>query len=366
VAEAGMTVAAVQAAATGMGRLFALSLASEGSAQLGGVLATNAGGLNVLRYGNARDLVLGIEAVLADGTVLNGLKRLRKDNTGYDLRHLLIGSEGTLGVITAASLRLFTPPADLATALLMVGSPQAALDLLDHAQARLPGMVQAFELINRQAVQFLHETGLGGRFAESLDLSNLPEWMVLIELGLPEGFGAAATHLEALFAQGLDLGLCTDGTLAQNRVERAEMWRLREDIPWANRKIGALASHDISLPLLEIPGFVGRMPARLAQVAALRVNAFGHLGDGNLHYNLFPTKGQSKADYPADQRALLTRIILDAVDALGGSVSAEHGLGRLKAGELQRYGDPGKLAAMRAIKGALDPHGILNPGAVLV
>lgn len=360
VAEAGMTVAAVQEAATGMGRLFALSLASEGSAQLGGVLATNAGGLNVLRYGNARDLVLGVEAVLADGTVIHGLKRLRKDNTGYDLRHLLIGSEGTLGIITAASLRLFTPPADVATALLSVASPQAALDLLQMAQARLPGMVQAFELIHAQGPHFLAETGMAGRAA----LNPIPEWSVLIELGLPSDFGPARDHLEALFAAGLQAGLCGDGILAQSEAERAAMWRMREDIPHANRRIGAIASHDISLPLSEIPGFLDRMPRLLAGFGPLRINAFGHLGDGNLHYNVFPAPGLGKADY-ADRRAALSQLVHDQVDALGGSVSAEHGLGRLKVGELLRYGDPGKITAMRAIKAALDPHGILNPGAVL-
>ncbi len=360
VAEAGMTVAAVQMAAAAMGRLFPLSLASEGTAQLGGVLATNAGGLNVLRYGNARDLVLGIEAVLADGTVVNGLKRLRKDNTGYDLRHLLIGSEGTLGVITAASLRLFTPPADEATALLAVASPQAALDLLAMAQARLPGMVQAFELIHANGPHFLSETGMAGRFP----LAQIPEWMVLIELGLAAGFGAASDHLEALFIQGSEAGLCQDGVLAQNAGERDAMWRMREDIPHANRRIGAIASHDISLPLSEIPGFLARMPGLLEAFGPLRINAFGHLGDGNLHYNIFPAKGRTKADY-AGVKGSITSAIHDQVDALGGSVSAEHGLGRLKAGDLVRYGDPGKVAAMRAIKAALDPHGILNPGAVL-
>ncbi len=359
VVEAGAILAEVQAAAEAMGRLFPLSLASEGSARIGGLLATNAGGVNVLRYGNARDLVLGIEAVLADGTVINGLKRLRKDNTGYDLRHLMIGSEGTLGVITAAALRLYPRPAEIGTALLAVPSPAAALDLLNLAQDLAPGLITAFELMHRQGIDFLAETGFDVR----CPLNPIPDWMVLIELGLPASIPAAGL-LEQIFAGGHARGLVRDGVIAASGAQRGALWAIRETIPEANRKVGAVASHDISLPLSEIPGFLPRAEAAVAAVGAFRINAFGHLGDGNLHYNVFAPRGIKRAEV-AHLAAAVTKAVHDLVDALGGSVSAEHGLGRHKMGDLERYGDSGKLTAMRAIKDALDPAGIMNPGAVL-
>lgn len=242
VVEAGMVLANVQAHAQAVARLFPLALASEGTCRIGGNLATNAGGLNVLRYGNTRDLCLGVEAVFADGTVYNGLKRLRKDNTGYDLRHLLIGSEGSLGVITAASLRMYPRPAAVGTALLTVASPAAALQLLELADARLSGMVSAFELINRMGLDFLAEVIPDVRNP----LTGNPEWMVLIEIGLPDGFGDANTHLEALFTAGLQAGLISDGVIAASDAQRAGLWRIREAIPEANRLIGSVSSHDIS------------------------------------------------------------------------------------------------------------------------
>lgn len=359
IAEAGAILADVQAEAEGMGRLFGLSLASEGSARIGGILATNAGGVGVLRYGNARDQVLGIEAVLADGTVINGLKRLRKDNTGYDLRHLLIGSEGTLGVITAAALRLHPRPSETGTALLAAASPGAALELFNLAQHLAPGLISAFELIGRQGIDFMSETGLG----PACPLSPLPDWMVLVELGLPPGL-SAPDLLGQIFAEGQARGLVQDGVIAQSQSQNAALWAIREAIPEANRKIGAVASHDISLPLSEIAGFLPRAGERVVRIGSFRINAFGHLGDGNLHYNVFPPRGMSRADL-APLAAAVTEAVHDLVDSLGGSVSAEHGLGRHKAGDLSHYGDPGKVAAMRAIKAALDPHGIMNPGAVL-
>ncbi len=360
VAEAGMVVQAVQAAAAAEGRLFPLSLASEGTARLGGVLATNAGGLNVLRYGNARDLCLGIEAVLPDGQVFNGLKRLRKDNTGYDLRHLLIGAEGTLGIITAATLRLFPAPATVATALLAVPDPAAALRLLSRAEARAAGMISAFELIHRQGPEFLAEHMPEVAFP----MTPIPEWMVLVELGLPAGFENAEALMAGLLDEAMEAGLVSDGVVAHSGAQRSALWRIRESIPLANRKVGAVSSHDISLPLSEIPAFIPRANAALAAIGAFRVNCFGHLGDGNLHYNVFPALGRDKAD-DAHLRDAVKATVHDLVHDMGGSVSAEHGLGRLKVGDLERYGDPGKLAAMRAIKAALDPNGIMNPGAVL-
>jgi FAD/FMN-containing dehydrogenase len=357
--EAGATLAAVQAAADGAGRMFPLSLASEGSARVGGILGTNAGGVNVLRYGNARDLCLGLEAVLADGTICHGLRRLRKDNTGYDLRNLLIGSEGTLGVITAASLRMVMPPASRGTAFLTVASPAAALRLLALAEARLPGLVSAFELISGMGLQFLAEVGPEVR----LPFARVPDWMVLADLGLPAGLDALAA-LEAVFADGLARGLTDDAVIAASEAQRRDFWALREAIPEANRRIGAVSSHDISLPLSEVAGFIAACGPALARIGAFRINAFGHLGDGNLHYNVFPLPGETRAKSEHLRDAVKT-CVHDMVQARGGSVSAEHGIGRLKVGDLERYGDPGKLAAMRAIKAALDPGGILNPGAVL-
>ncbi len=357
--EAGAVLAEVQAAAAAVGRVFPLTLAAQGSARIGGVLGTNAGGVNVLRYGSARDLCLGLEAVLADGTVLGGLTRLRKDNTGYDLRNLLIGSEGTLGVITAASLRLFPRPASEGTAMLAVPGPAQALALLALAEARLTGCVSAFELIHRQGFAFLAEVMPEVR----QPLAPPPEWTVLVELGLPEGLDPEAA-LVNLYEAGQAAGLVLGGVIAQSGAQRAEMWRLREAIPEANKRIGSISSHDISLPLDALAGFIGSAGAALASMGDTRVNCFGHVGDGNLHYNVFPAPGRARASYEAERGAIKT-LVHDLVDAMGGSVSAEHGIGRMKVGDLERYGDPGKLAAMRAIKAALDPHGILNPGAVL-
>ena len=358
--EAGMVVATAQGHAAGLDRLFPLSLASEGTARIGGVLSTNAGGLNVLRYGNARDLCLGIEAVLPDGSVLHGLKRLRKDNTGYDLRHLLIGAEGTLGVITAASLRLFPVPASVATAMLVVPDPACALALLNLAEGRVSGMVSAFELIHRMGFEFLAEVMPEVR----APFDPVPEWMVLIELGLPQGFGGAGAALAGLLETAMERGLVLDGAVASSEAQRAGLWRIREALPEANRRIGAISSHDISLPLGAVAEFLVRAGLALARLGQWRINCFGHLGDGNLHYNVFPLRGKNRKDHD-DHRDAIKFCVHDLVAELGGSVSAEHGIGRLKVADLERYGDPAKLAAMRAIKAALDPAGIMNPGAVL-
>lgn len=359
VVEAGMVLADAQAHAAAVGRLFPLSLASEGSCRIGGNLAANAGGTAVLRYGNARDLCLGLEAVLPDGSVFNGLTRLRKDNAGYDLRHLLIGSEGTLGIITAASLKLYPMPAARVVALLAVPSPAAALDLLALCGERAAGMVSAFELIHRIGFDFLKETGFDLR----APLDPVPEWLVLLELELPAGLEPEVT-LATVYAAGAGAGLVTDGVIATSEAQAAGLWALRETIPLANRKVGAVSSHDISLPLSAIPGFIDEGPRAIAGLGDFRVNCFGHLGDGNLHWNVFPARGHARAEHEA-VRDQVKRVVHDLVHALGGSVAAEHGVGRLKVADLARYGDPGKLAAMRAIKTALDPGGIMNPGAVL-
>jgi FAD/FMN-containing dehydrogenase len=357
--EAGATLLEAQMAAEAAGRLFPLSLASEGSARIGGVLATNAGGVNVLRYGNMRDLCLGLEAVMPDGTIWHGLKRLRKDNTGYDLRNLLIGAEGTLGVITAASLKLAPIPAGVGTALFVVESPRAALDLLAMAQARLGGLVSAFEIMGKMGLDFLAETmpEIRQPFAER------PDWTVLVDLGLPAGLNPQEA-LEALFEEAAEAGLVSDGVIAQSEGQRKDFWSIRENIPTANRKIGAICSHDISLPLGLVADFIDHAGPALAELGDWRINCFGHLGDGNLHYNIFPVAGQSRAQHKNAHDAIKA-CVHDLVHERGGSVSAEHGIGRLKVADLETYGDPTKLAAMRAIKAALDPKGIMNPGAVL-
>ena len=357
VAEAGAVLAEVQQSAADVDRLFPLSLASEGSAQIGGLLATNAGGVNVLRYGMARDQVLGVEAVMADGRIFNGLQRLRKDNTGYDLRHLLIGSEGTLGIITAASLKLAPRPQSEGTALLTVDSPSAALKLLGRAKGLLGESISAFELISGQGLRFLAETHPQMR----QPWSSPPDWSVLLHLGVSHGTGAEQA-IEALFDQASDIIL--DGVIAQSAQQAQDLWSLRETIPLANRAIGAICSSDISLPLSEIAGFITKMPQALARFGDIRINCFGHLGDGNLHYNLFPAEGVPASNY-RDMRVDLQAEVHRLTHELGGSVSAEHGVGRLKVADIARFGDPVKLQLMRQIKDTLDPDGILNPGAVL-
>ncbi|MEM9967706.1 MAG: FAD-binding oxidoreductase [Pseudomonadota bacterium] len=359
VTEAGAILADVQAAAEAAGRLFPLSLAAEGSARIGGNLATNAGGTGVLRYGNARDLCLGLEAVLPDGQIWDGLTRLRKNNAGYDLRHLLIGSEGTLGIITAAALKLFPRPQHTGTALFAVNSPRAALSLLSLARAHMGEAISAFELIHRQGFDFLTETLPKVR----QPFPTPPEWCVLVELGTI-GDVNPTQALEAIFAAGLKEELLQDGLVAQNQQQANDFWRVRELIPEANRRIGSVSSHDISVPLSAIPSFIKEAEQAIGTLGSFRINCFGHVGDGNLHYNVFPMPGKVRADHD-DMRSLIKQTVHDIADQMGGSVSAEHGVGRLKVADLERYSDPAKLSAMRAIKAALDPHGIMNPGAVL-
>jgi len=359
ICEAGCILANVQTAAAAVDRLFPLSLAAEGTATIGGNLATNAGGTGVLRYGNTRDLCLGLEAVMPDGSIWHGLKRLRKDNTGYDLRHLLIGSEGTLGIITAAALKLSPQPAHIGTAVFVVQSPQAALSLLALARDHLGEMVSAFELIAGQGLLFLKETLPQIR----QPFSKVPAWSVLIEVGLTTGLAPQAA-LEDLFSEALSRDLVSDGVIAQNRTQAADFWSVREHIPQANKQIGSVSSHDLSVPLSVLPTFITCADEVVASLGDFRINCFGHVGDGNLHYNVFPAAGRSVQDH-LNQRDAVQRAVHDLVHEMGGSVSAEHGVGRLKVDDLERYSDPTKLAAMRAIKAALDPVGIMNPGAVL-
>jgi FAD/FMN-containing dehydrogenase len=359
IAEAGCILADVQAAVSQVDRLFPLSLASEGSARIGGLLATNAGGVNVLRYGNARALCLGLEVVRPDGSIWHGLTRLRKDNTGYDLRDLIIGAEGTLGVITAAALKTVPQPAHVGAAFMAVPNPDAALALLGLAGEHIGDGLSAFELIHRQGLDFLSETGpeVKHPFAQT------PEWMVLIDVGLPNG-RAPDDALMALFAAASEADLVTDGVIAQSAAQRQAFWTVRESIPEANRRTGSVSSHDISVPLSMVPQFITQAGTALRDIADFRINCFGHLGDGNLHYNVFPAQGKTRADYE-ELRDVVKSCVHDLVHQMGGSVSAEHGIGRLKVPDLVKYSDPTKRAMMQAIKQALDPIGIMNPGAVL-
>lgn len=358
IAEAGVILADIQSAAEAHNRLFPLSLASEGSARIGGNLSTNAGGVNVLRYGNTRDLCLGLEAVLPNGEIWNGLSRLRKDNTGYDLKNLFIGAEGSLGIVTAASLKLFARPAQYGCAMMVVPSPAAALSLLSLARDQMAEGISAFELMHRQSLDFLSEVLPDVRqpFADK------PEWMVLIDVGLSQGQNPPAA-LEILFAKAFETGLVSDGIIAQSESQRSDFWTVRERIPDANRLIGSISSHDISIPISRIGAFIGAGAREIAKIGEFRINCFGHLGDGNLHYNIFPPKGRVRNDYDA-QRGAVKAAVHDLVHRFDGSFSAEHGVGRLKTDDLTKYGDPTKLSVMRAIKQVLDPNGIMNPGAV--
>ncbi len=359
IAEAGAILQDIHSEAEKVDRLFPLSIAAKGSARIGGNLSTNAGGVNVLRYGNARDLCLGLEVVLPDGKILNNLSRLRKDNTGYDLRDLFIGAEGTLGVITAASLKLCPRPAGEGTALMVVGTPADALQLLALSRSHLGEGVSAFELVHRTGLQFLK--------AELPEIrqpfQDLPEWFVLIDVGLARGLDPAEA-LENLFVEALEQGLVSDGVIAQSESQRMAFWEVREQIPEANRRVGSISSHDISVPLGLIPEFIARGWEVIGKMGDFRINCFGHLGDGNLHFNVFPAEGKTKKEY-ADQRDSIQSAVHDLVHELNGSFSAEHGIGRLKVADLERYGDPVKLELMRMLKAGFDPNGIMNPGSVL-
>jgi FAD/FMN-containing dehydrogenase len=350
--EAGCVLAAVQKAAEDAGRLFALSLAAEGSCQIGGNLSTNAGGVNVLRYGTAREQVLGLEVVLPDGRVWDGLRALRKDNTGYDLKQLFLGAEGTLGIITAAVLRLFPRPSASTTAWMAVATPRAAVRLLSLLRERLGDRVSAFELISRRCLEAV--------LAHSAELHDpLPvahPWYVLVELGDSGATGELRERVEGVLAQCVQDGALLDAAIAQSLEQARGLWRIRETIPEAQF---TNVKHDISVPVSSIPDFVDRAGAALdAAFPAIEIYCFGHVGDGNLHYNV-----GSPALMP--RRAEVSRIVYDQLDTFGGSISAEHGLGQLKRDEIRRHKDPLELELMRALKRTLDPKGLLNPGKLL-
>jgi FAD/FMN-containing dehydrogenase len=359
-AEAGVTLAAVQEAARGAGLMFALSMASEGSACLGGALATNAGGLAVLAYGTARAQVLGIEAVLADGRVLGGLSSLKKDNTGYDLRDLLIGSEGTLGIITAATVRLVAPPRDMATAFVALSSVAALVPLFRLAQEHAGSGLTAFEFMSARAMEFVTKHG---QPAVPLSDSGAP-CSVLLEVSTAE-VDRAQPLIEALLAAALEHGLISDARLAASAAQQAAMWRLREQMSDVQKHEGGSIKHDVSLPLARVPEFLERAAAVVETVCpGARPVPFGHLGDGNVHYNVSQPVGADKAAFLALWEPM-SEAVHGLVAEMGGSISAEHGIGRMKRDALLRFKDPVALEMMRAIKSALDPNGILNPGKVL-
>lgn len=361
VCEAGCVLAEVQRAAARAGRSFPLSLGSEGSCQIGGNLSTNAGGSTVLRYGMTRELVLGLEVVLADGRVLSQLTGLRKDNTGYDLRGLFIGAEGTLGVITAAALKLVPALVAEATALVAVRDPEAAVELLGRVRAASGGTVSSFELIPRIGIELTtrHIPGV----VDPLDRAY--EWYVLCELGSSRPGEDLDAVLGDSLSQALSAGLVLDAALARSGADRAAFWKLRESIPEAQRRDGASLKHDISVPVSALPAFVRRGAEWVrTHVPDGRLVAYGHVGDGNLHFNINQAPGSDSRDFLA-RETLVKRGLHDLVQELGGSFSAEHGIGRLKVGELERYAPAVELDLMRAIKRVLDPNGILNPGKVL-
>jgi FAD/FMN-containing dehydrogenase len=361
VVEAGCTLAAVQDAAALAGRFFPLSLGSEGSCQIGGNLSTNAGGTNVLRYGMARELVLGLEVVLADGRVLSTLGALRKDNTGYDLRGLFVGAEGTLGVITAASLRLFPPPAATATAFAAVPDSGAAVALLARLRAATGDQVSSFELMPRIGIDLVLRHIPGTR--DPLDAPS--PWYVLAEVTSPRAGEDVDALLEGALAVAMDHGEVTDAALARSDADRQAFWRIRESIPEAQRRDGASLKHDVSVPVAALPGFLEQASAWVAgNVPEGLLVAYGHVGDGNLHFNINQAPGTSATALKAREESI-RRAIHDLVRDFHGSFSAEHGIGRLKVGELARYAPPVELALMRAVKRALDPNGIMNPGKVL-
>jgi FAD/FMN-containing dehydrogenase len=359
--EAGVTLKAAQDAAAEAGCLLPLSISAEGSAQIGGVLATNAGGNNTVRYGNARDLVLGLEVVLADGQVWNGLRRLHKDNTGYCLRQLFVGSEGTLGVITAAVLKLAPRPRDTAVALCAVASPEAALDLFGRFQAHDPGAVQAFEYMSGLGTDFVLRHIPGA----TLPLAQPAPHYVLVELASPRANASLRAALEQVLESAFGDGVVTDAAIAESEAQRAAIWRLREEHSEAQKREGASVKNDVSVPVSQVPEFIHRATAACeVLIPGIRAVPFGHIGDGNIHFNLEQPVDADPAWFLAQDHAIMDTVNA-VVRAFDGSFSAEHGIGRLKPYMMPDWRGGAELELMRRIKAALDPAGIMNPGKVL-
>lgn len=360
--EAGCVLQNLQVAVENAGFLFPLSLGAEGSCTIGGNLGTNAGGTQVVRYGNTRDLCLGLEVVTAQGDIWHGLSGLRKDNTGYDLRHLMVGSEGTLGVITAATLKLYPQPAAQLTAWAAVPSMAAAVQLLGLAHQRLGPGLTGFEVMNQFAL------GLVDKHYPQLRVPLWQDhpWCVLLENSDSESENHARQQFEALLEAAIDSGYVSDAIVAESLAQARGLWHIRESITLAQVQEGLNIKHDISIPVSRIPDFVAETDAILArEVPGVRMVDFGHLGDGNLHYNVQAPENADGQAFLRDFEETVNTLVFDQVKRFGGSISAEHGVGELKAGKLPLYKDPTALAMMRAIKLALDPHGIMNPGRVL-
>jgi FAD/FMN-containing dehydrogenase len=356
IVEAGVTLAAAHEAALAAGRRFPLDLASEGSATIGGLISTNAGGTAVLRYGTMRGLVLGLEAVLPDGGIWDGLKRLRKDNTGYDLKQLLIGAEGTLGVVTAAALRLFPRLASRAVAIAAIASPAAALALLNLAKDETGGEVEACELICALGMELAVAHLPGAR----APLESEAPWFVLIETANARP-GSAEPMLERLLETALERDLILDAVVARSEAQANAFWALREGQSAAQKREGPAWKHDVSVPITQIPHFLEAATTGLiARFPGVRVDAFGHVGDGNIHFDVLGPRG-GDADRHAGDREAGARLVHDLVASLGGSISAEHGLGVMKTAEAASYKSPIELAALRAVRQALDPGRIMNP-----
>ncbi len=356
-----MILQEVQAAADAAGMLFPLSYASRGSARIGGGISTNAGGIAVLAYGNARDLVLGLEVVLADGRVWNGLKALRKDNAGYDLKQLFIGSEGTLGIVTAAVLRLFPKPRSTGVAFVGLSSARAALDLFVALRTRMDRDLTAFEYLPPFALDLVlrHVPGTVRPLADAHGA------YALIEVASARPDADARAELEAALGRAIEDGLIADAVIGASGAQDDALWRLREGVPEAQTREGASIKHDVSVPLSRLPDFLEQAGAACrAAMPGLRPCGFGHFGDGNIHFNLTQPADMPAADFLA-QWGRFNRIVHDIVHALGGSIAAEHGVGLIKREELERYGDPVGLDLMRRLKGALDPDNLLNPGKVI-
>jgi FAD/FMN-containing dehydrogenase len=357
VAEAGCTLANIQKAAEEIDRFFPLSLAAEGSCQIGGNLSTNAGGTNVLRYGTARAQALGLEVVLADGTVWNGLRTLRKDTAGYDLKQMFIGAEGTLGIITAASLRLYPAIRNPETILVAVESPDAAVTLLTELRAELTDQLQAFELMSARAIRFV----LKHIPSTSFPLDQDSPWFVLIETSRE----STGDEFEALLISLHESALISDAVIAKNRSEANDLWRVRHSISESQKQEGASLKHDISVPVAAVGKFIGDAEAAVSnEVPGTRVVAFGHVGDGNIHFNLSQPKDWSAPDF-LQQGERLASLVYDVVNSLGGSISAEHGIGQAKREQLRHYRGATETGLMKAVKAALDPQNIMNPGKVI-
>jgi FAD/FMN-containing dehydrogenase len=359
--QAGVTLKAAQVAAADAGCLLPLSISSEGSAQIGGVLATNAGGNNTVRYGNARDLVLGLEVVLPDGEIWNGMRRLRKDNTGYCLRQLFCGSEGTLGIITAAVLKLAPQPRELAVALCAVPSPEAALSLFSRFQAHDAAAVQAFEYMSGAGMGFV-TTHIPGAH---VPLADPADHYALVELATPRPNAGLRAAMEEVLEQALDAGLVTDAAIAESEAQRAAIWRLREEHSEAQKREGASVKNDVSVPVSKVPELIRRATLACEKLMpGIRPVPFGHMGDGNIHFNLEQPVGADPAWFLAQDHAIMDAVN-DIVRDLDGSFSAEHGIGQLKPYMMEDWRGGAELATMQRIKAALDPKGIMNPGKVL-